>query len=590
MISAVRRLFRLLRPFAIKLSFATFLSVVTCIGLLIIPAIVKTLLGSAINGTAFSYNLSSWIGIGIGLLIIVVSGYFVFILMYDIAHRVTALLRKQFIERLLYTTMHFYYDSNIGGTIERLLNCIGEIERFITFGLVSTIGIAIILSGGLVMMILLSWKLTLLIFIAIPIVSLGLRYILAHVRESTKERETASRNLFTHIHELLLNIRTVKAFNAQQVELNRFSAKQHDLLLHQDHEARFAALTEPLVTAIAMSVILLILMVGSWQIARHELAIETLIGFLLYVGFLLPQARAISNLVLGLQQVEQAFIRLDEIVQLGLENDTPGATDLSGEQPQSVEIRNITFAYPDRELALDDVSLTIPAQGCVGIVGASGSGKTTLFNLLLRFDAPQHGKILIGGIDIQHVTLTSLRNIISIVPQDIVLFDDTIIENIRYGKPGATDDEVFAACRISQLDEFIQRLPQQYRTIVGERGVKMSGGERQRIAIARALLKDAPILLLDEATSSLDAELEFQLQFALDQAVRGRTTIIIAHRLATVVHLPRIIVFHQGKILDDGTHGELLERCEHYRNLVSKQFISTNRFLFMRRDLHKRKS
>ncbi|HMD13781.1 MAG TPA: ATP-binding cassette domain-containing protein, partial [Bacteroidota bacterium] len=261
--------------------------------------------------------------------------------------------------------------------------------------------------------------------------------------------------------------------------------------------------------------------------------------------------------------------------QLDLESDEPGAQDLVRHQHQSIEIRHVTFRYPDRDAALDDVSLMIPAKECVGIVGASGSGKTTLFNLLLHFDTPQQGNILIGGIDIQHVTLTSLRNMIAIVPQDIVLFDDTILENVRYGKPDAGDEEVYAACRLSQTDGFIGHLPQQYKTIVGERGVKLSGGERQRIAIARALLKDAPILLLDEATSSLDAQLEFQLQFALDWAVQGRTTIIIAHRLATVIHLPRIVVFHQGKILDDGTHEELLDRCEHYRNLVSNQLISS---------------
>ncbi|MBI4548319.1 MAG: ABC transporter ATP-binding protein [Ignavibacteriae bacterium] len=575
MMQSLLRLLQLLRPFLGKLIIAVILSLCTCLGLLIIPYAVRMLLGAVINGTAMTYSPLPWIGIGLGVILIAVSGYSVFIIMYDVAYQVTARLRSQFVDHLLHATMQFHYDTSAGGIIDRLLTSLSDIEGFITFSLVSMISITVILSGGLAMIVVLSWKLSLLMLVTITVVSLGLRYILIRVRQSLKESEAASSRLVSHIHELLLNIAIVKAFNAYKVELQRFQQHQSEMLSHQHKEARFAALTEPLVTVIAITTVLLVLMVGTWQVFRHEIQIETLIGFLLYVGLLLPQARAISNFYLGIQYVHTAFARLDAIFTLPLEHNILGATDLPKDIEGAIEFHHVTFWYQHREIALDDLSLSIGAKECVGIVGASGAGKSTVCSLLLRLDTPQKGTISIDGIDIRKVTAKSLRNVIAIVPQDIVLFDDAILNNVRYGKPDATDEEVQAACRSAHADEFIESLPHQYQTIVGERGLKLSGGQRQRIAIARALLKNTPILLLDEATSSLDAHGEYQLRSTMEHAMQGRTTIVIAHRLATVIYLPRIIVLHQGRIVDDGTHTELFGRSQHYRNLVSSQLIST---------------
>jgi ATP-binding cassette subfamily B protein len=242
-----------------------------------------------------------------------------------------------------------------------------------------------------------------------------------------------------------------------------------------------------------------------------------------------------------------------------------------------MEFIHVTHDYPGRSHALDDVSFTIEPLEHVGIVGASGAGKSTVFSLLLRFYQPASGSIEIDGIDLRNLTAGSLRDAIALVPQDIVLFDDTVLNNVRYGRWNATDDEVRTACRAAQADEFIEDMAQGYHTHIGERGARLSGGQRQRLAIARALLKNAPILLLDEATSSLDTLTEHHLHTAMKAAMEGRTTIIIAHRLATVVHLDRLIVLDQGRLVDEGAHNELLLRCEQYRNLVSRQLIDSTK-------------
>jgi ATP-binding cassette subfamily B protein len=269
--------------------------------------------------------------------------------------------------------------------------------------------------------------------------------------------------------------------------------------------------------------------------------------------------------------------RLDEITSIPHESDDPAARPLRQPVAGRVEFRNVSFHYPDRDRALHEVSFSVQRGECIGLVGASGAGKSTLFSLLLRFDRPQTGSVFIDDADLQFATASSLRSSIAIVPQDILLFDTTIAENVRYGKPEAADEAVHEACRAARADQFIESLPQGYQTIVGERGVKLSGGQRQRIAIARAFLKDAPILLMDEGTASLDSKSEQEIHEAMRMVIARRTTLIIAHRLATVVGLPRILVLDLGRIIDDGNHHDLLERCQIYRTLVETQFISMQR-------------
>jgi len=294
----------------------------------------------------------------------------------------------------------------------------------------------------------------------------------------------------------------------------------------------------------------------------------------MYLMLLMPQTRVIGSIVNRWQQVRIGLNRLDDILELVPERDHEDARTLPVPVEGRIELRDVSMSYDNREPALRNVSFSLGRGERVGLVGESGAGKTTLFNLLLRFYEPDSGVITIDGIDVRSVQLASLRSALALVPQDTTLFDDTIAENVRYARASATDAEVEEACHLAQISDFVESLPDGYQTVLSDRGMNLSGGQRQRLAIARALLKKAPILLMDEPTSSLDAQTEEHLRRAMEVAMEGRTTLIIAHRLATVAHLPRIIVLSRGRILADGSHQELLETCPLYAEIVATQMMS----------------
>jgi subfamily B ATP-binding cassette protein MsbA len=419
----------------------------------------------------------------------------------------------------------------------------------------------------------LNWQLALAVVITVPLLSLGMRWLMDEARRTFQQGKSAGGVVTAYLHDILLGIDAAKAFNAHEYEIKRFQERQSDLLVRLRRWAVRGSLMEPLMVATAAITVVVVLVYGNWLVSAGTLDAASYIAFLFYVALLIPQARGISMLLLGWQQFCNGIRRLDEILSIPVETDLPGSEPLRTPVAGRIEFSHVTHSYPDRARALNDVSFAIEPMEHVGVVGASGAGKTTLFNLILRFYQPTSGAISVDGVDVTKVTASSLRDAIALVPQDIILFDDTILNNVRYGRWGATDSEVHSACRAAQAEDFILELPHRHLTNVGERGIQLSGGQRQRLAIARALLKNAPILLLDEATSSLDTQTERQLQEAMEFAMRGRTTIIVAHRLATVVHLPRLIVLEHGRVLDEGSHEDLLRRCERYRNLVATQLI-----------------
>jgi len=495
------------------------------------------------------------------------------LLIFDVAHRLTARLRKQYVDHLLWLPMEYHRQGRIGNLIDILTTSLTDIEWFIKNSIGNVFGITLIVAGGVVMMFILSWQLSLLLLLTILPCGLVLRALFRRARKLHQQRQAASGTLISHLHALLYGIEIVKAFNAEELEGARFQARQDDMLALQQRTARFLALVEPISVTLAVITFMLILLFGGSLLVSEELAPDKLIAFMLYLLIIMPQVRTISMLMSRWQLAGTALDRITAVLDAPPETDPPGARPLAQPVAGRIEFRHVGYNYGGRERAMDDVSLLIHPGERVGIVGESGAGKTTLFNLMLRFYRPQEGVIRIDDRDLATVTAASLRRTIAVVPQDIVLFDDTVMENVRYGRPGADDAAVMAACRAAQTEEFIRAMPDGYATRLGDRGLNLSAGQRQRLAIARALLKDAPILLLDEATSALDAVTERQLRDAMDVAMAGRTTIVIAHRLATVVHLPRLIVMRRGRLLDDGTHDELLARCETYRSLVATQLI-----------------
>ncbi|MEK9137979.1 MAG: ABC transporter ATP-binding protein [Bacteroidota bacterium] len=526
-----RRLAQLLLPYRWSVVLALVLSLFSSFGLLLLPAAAGKLFHIAVSSPSIPLSLIA--PAVLGLVCITAGSYWAFTLMFGVAHKVTANLRIQYVNTLLHLPLQSHREHKTGEVLHRLTASIGDIEFFIKYTVALILGVGVLGCGATVMLALLSWELTLVLLFTIALGVLVVRPLLARHRIALQDSEQAFGRVTAYLYTVLLGIDMVKAYNAEPYHISLLKSKHDDLLLSLRTSTRSITLLEPVIISVAIGGVLVVLVVGSRLVASGEMAIDTLIAFLLYAFLLLPQSRTLGLLLSRWQHCRAALVLLDEILGLPQEADPLHAITFPQPIRGEIVLKHVTYRYPDREEALRDVSLRIAPKECLGIVGASGAGKSTLVHLLLRLYDVQTGTVLIDGIDTQRLTAASVRAAIAIVPQDTVLFDDTIFENVRYGRREAAVEEVYAACASAQADHFIRSLPDGYNTTIGERGVKLSGGQRQRIAIARALLKNAPILILDEATSSLDGETERDLHDALATLVEGRTTIVIAHRLST---------------------------------------------------------
>jgi subfamily B ATP-binding cassette protein MsbA len=496
-------------------------------------------------------------------------------LMASAGERVNAVIRRELYQHIQGMPLGFYRSTHSGELMTRVVADGGRLARLtsgvLPMGLRQVGTIAVLL----VVMFLRDWVLALIAAAVFPLVGLTVRALGRQLYRVNRRAQDRTGELSVLLHESFAGAKIVKAFGRERFEQERFDRLNGRLLRLALKDARIDQLSSPLLEIMGAFGVMGAIWYGGYRVVTGGLTPGELFSFTAAVMLLYGPVRQISRTVNAVQQslgsVERVFEVLDASPAIV---DAPGAQALDGFHDRIVFDR-VSFRYADADAeAVRDVSLTVHKGETVALVGFSGAGKTTLMDLLPRFHEVAEGRISIDGHDLRQVTVASLRALIGLVTQDTFLFHESLEYNIAYGKPGATREEVERAARLAQAHDFIAALPDDYRTVVGERGVKLSGGQRQRIAIARAFLKNPPILILDEATSELDAESEFLVQQALESLMADRTVLVIAHRLATVRNADRVVVVHHGRIVETGRHEELLARAGGiYRRLAALQML-----------------
>jgi subfamily B ATP-binding cassette protein MsbA len=570
-----RRLFPFLRPYLVRQ---------------FIPALICMLLFSATNGVLpflvehiFDDIFAQKNLRALALLPWIIVGTFVFrglvnfgsaYLIEYVGQRIVADLRNALNSHLQALPLSFFHRTPTGTILSRVTNDTTLVREALTQSSASMMKDATTLFALVGVAFLKDWFLALLAFIVFPVTILPLMGVYKKVRSSSRRGQGSLGNLTALLQETIQGNRVVKAFGMEEYERERFATENSRLFRHSMRAGRMRAFVPPMVELVAACGIAAVVWYGGASVISGERTQGAFVAFLtammlLYEPFkhLTRTNAAIQN---GLAAAERLFEVLDERSDIV---DRPHAKLLTGIR-YGLRFEDVWFRYQD-DWVLQHINLEIRAGEVVALVGPSGGGKSTLADLIPRFYDVRKGRITIDGVDIREVTVQSLRAQIAVVTQFTFLFNDTVRNNIAYGMPNRPVDQVIAAAKAANAHEFILALPQGYDTVIGELGVRLSGGQRQRLAIARALLKNAPILILDEATSSLDTESERLVQAAIEQLMTGRTVLVIAHRLSTIQRADRILVLNDGKIIEEGRHDELLARNTQYRRLYDLQFQDT---------------
>jgi len=567
------RLLRYVKPY--RQAFAAYVValMVTAATEAALPALVKPMLdGTFVERDPFWLSMIPPIIIGLFL----VRGLAHYVGSYTgnwVAYKVVTDMREQMFDRLVQLPGRYYADNLSGNLISKVSYDAGQVTAAATYVLTSVVKDSLLILGLLGVMFYYNWKLTLLALVTTPLLVGVVHLISRRLHRASRETQRAMGEMTQVLQETIEGQKVVKLFAGQPYETSRFSRTANLVRHFTMKQVNAAAINVPTVQMIAAFALAGIIYISTVASETNRTTVGEFIAFLgamLMINAPLKRLTGINEfLQKGLAAAESVFQVIDEAPEADA-----GTVDL-GRARGEIVFDDVSFSYDGDKPALEHVSLVIRAGETVALVGQSGSGKTTLANLIPRFYHPTRGRILIDGHDIEDLTLSSLRASIALVSQDVVLFNDTVRANIAYGAMrGAGDEEVQAAAGAAHAMEFIRELPAGLDTLVGENGVKLSGGQRQRLAIARALLKNAPILILDEATSSLDTESERHVQAALEVLMRDRTTLVIAHRLSTIEKADRIVALDRGRVMEAGSHRELLAREGVYAKLYRNQFLA----------------
>ena len=571
---SMRRIFAYARPYRGRLVAAVALTLLSTAVGLIVPLGLQRLIDSVFE--AANQGLLDGLAVALfGLFAMQAAlGFGGTYLMEWVGGRIVTDLRTEIYTHLHRLSLRFFADQRTGEITSRLTNDVSKVQTVATNDLAEVLRLALTLVGSVALMLALNWRLSLVIFAVVPPVAFATRYFGVVVRKLSRTIQDQLADTTAIAEEAITAVRVVRAFGREPYEVGRYRDSTEALFDTSKRRAWIVALFWNSVGLGFSAALVVIFWFGGREVLADRLTAGALIAFIFYALNIARSVAGAGRLYTSFQSAAGASERLFDLMDTQPEiTSAPGAQELTDVRG-AVTLRNVTFAYAGGEPVLRGVSLSAAPGETVAIVGPSGAGKTTLLHLIPRFYDPDSGAVEIDGVDVRDATVPSVREATALVAQDIELFGTPLRDNIRYGRLDATDAEVERAAVAAHADGFIADLSEGYDTPVGERGVKLSGGQRQRVAIARALLKDPPILLLDEATSALDATSEAAVQEALSELMEGRTTFVIAHRLATVRDADRIVVLDAGRVVETGTHAELVAQGGLYAELAARQFTA----------------
>ncbi|CAB1067314.1 Lipid A export ATP-binding/permease protein MsbA [Olavius algarvensis Delta 1 endosymbiont] len=516
-------------------------------------------LGIVITALIGAYALNQLVQIGGNYIRHALGEKFIF----DLRVRLYAYLQKM--------SLSFFERTSTGELMSRVTNDLSALENFVTHGSALTAVDFMRLIGGAVILFVLDWRLAALVMIPVPILALAFRHYNTKIRPVYRRVRARLGDINAKLQDNLSGIRIIQAFAREDIEYKRFSRESERYYQARVKGIRYWSIFFPAIRFFGAMGTVIVLGAGSVMVVNDELSLGTLVAFIAYIASIYDPINRLTEVDNIFQEAIAAGERIFELLDQTMEvKDAPDAIALPIIRGE-MAFDQVHFKYGSGDTVLHAIDFTMAPGEVVALVGPSGAGKTSIANLICRFYDPVQGKVSVDGYNLRRIKLTSLRRQVAVVLQDSFLFNNTVAENLHYGKPDATEKELITAARAANAHDFIMQLPGGYDTEIGERGVKLSGGQKQRLALARAILADPRILILDEATSSVDAEAEYLIQQALERVLKGRTALVIAHRLSTIRNADKIIVLDGGRIAEVGKHEELLQRGGLYNQLYQRQ-------------------